>query len=228
MIDFKDINKLLKYNWSMFFVNCEPKGNLLKMTDNEYKKIFNAGVCRLVGEIINLIGSLLLVSTILELGDQTLKVLGISNNIGFSTFIGLIIILILFGYFLSKRDKEQKSQIYIVIMALIVIDSVGTLVKLIGFISSLFINPLSALFGLISIFFILMGNIGLISGLIDFCERAKVEYDKEHTVKTMDSEIIMKPIDVNDVADHTIKKCPYCDNEVNSSANFCKFCGSKL
>ena len=38
MFDFKDIHKLLHYKWSLFFYNCEPKGNKVKISEKEYKK----------------------------------------------------------------------------------------------------------------------------------------------------------------------------------------------
>ncbi len=228
MIDFKDINRLLHYEWSLFFINCEPKGNLVKFTEKEFRKLFNSSICRMIGEILKLIASLLLVSTIIELGDQTLKIVGISNKIGFTTFISLIVIIIFFIYLFLNKNKEQKTNIYIFIIAFIFVDTIGTLVKLIGFISALFINPLSALFGLLAIFFVIMGNAGIVCSLIDICERAKDEYTKNNTIMTMDNEIVMKPIDVNDVSDHTIKKCAYCGKDVSKTANYCKYCGSKL
>ncbi len=228
MFDFKDINKLLHYKWSFFFTNCEPKGNKVKMLDLEYKKIFNSGICRLAGEIVKLIGALLLISAVLEIGDGTIKLVGVSTSLNFFTFVHLLIVMAIFAYVVLNKDKEQNTYFYIGLMALIFIDTIGSLVSLFGFVSSLFINPLSGLLGIIAILLILIGNIGLISGLIDFCERAKMEYDKTHTIKSMDSEIVMKPIDVNDVSDHTIKKCAYCGNDVSTTANFCKHCGSKL
>lgn len=228
MFDFKDINKLLHYKWSFFFTNCEPKGNKVKFVDSEYKKIFNSGVCRISGEMLKLIGSLILISVILSLGDGTIKLAGVSTRIGLFTFVPLLVVGGLFGYIILNKDKEQTTYFYMALMALIFIDTVGSLVSLFGFISSLFVSPLSGLLGIVFIILVLMGNIGLFSGLIDFCERAKGEYDKSHTVTNMDSEIIMKPIDVNDVSDHTIKKCAYCGNDVSSTANFCKHCGSKL
>lgn len=228
MFDFKDINKLLHYKWTFFFTNCEPKGNEIKMSDAEYKKVFGSGICRLVGEVLQLIGNLLLISAILEIGDGTIKLVGVSTKLGIFTFIPLIIIFALFGYIFLNKDKMQKTYFYIGLMALIFIDTIGSILTLFGFISSLFINPLSGFLGLVSTIIVLMGNIGLVSGLIDFCERAKREYDATHTVKTMDSEIVMKPIDINDVSDHTIKKCAYCGNDVSTTANFCKHCGSKL
>lgn len=228
MFDFKDINKLLHYKWAFFFTNCEPKGNKMKMLDSEYKKLFNSGICRTAGEIIKLIGALLLISAILEIGNGTIKLVGVSTRLNFFTFAHLLIVLALFAYIVMNKDKEQNTYFYIGLMALIFIDTIGSLVSLFGFISSLFVSPLSGLLGIAAILLVLMGNIGLFSGLIDFCERAKMEYDKTHTVRSMDSEIVMKPIDVNDVSDHTIKKCSYCGNDVSSTANFCKHCGSKL
>lgn len=228
MLDFKDINKLMRYKWSSFFNNCEPKGNKVKMLDSEYKKIFSSEICRMVGEVIQLIGTLILISTILELGNGTLKLSGVSTRLNLFTFVPLILIFGILGYVVLNKDKEQSTYFYIGLMALIFIDTVGSLVSLFGFISSLFVNPLSGLLGITSIFFVIMGNVGIFSGLIDFCERAKLDYDRTHTVTNMDSEIIMKPIDINDVSDHSIKKCAYCDNEVSSNANFCKHCGSKL
>ncbi|MDE5630027.1 MAG: zinc ribbon domain-containing protein [Bacilli bacterium] len=228
MFDFKDINKLLHYKWNSLFTNCEPKGNKIKMLESEYKKVFNSSICRIAGEVMQLIGNLVLISVILELGDGTVKLAGVSTRLSLFTFIPLLVVLALFGYIILNREKEQTTYFYIGLMALMFIDTIGSIVSLFGFISSLFINPLSGLLGIIAIILVLMGNIGLFSGLIDFCERAKEEYDKNNTVTNMDSEIVMKPIDVNDVSDHTIKKCAYCGNDVSTTANFCKHCGSKL
>lgn len=228
MFDFRDINKLLRYKWSNFFINCEPKGNTIKMSVEEYKKIFSSIVCRVIGEIVKLIGTLLLISTILEIGGESIIIAGVSTKISLFTFFPLIFAISILSYIMINKDKEQKTYFYIALMAFIFIGSIGSLVSLFGFISSLFVNSLSGLLGICSIFLILMGNVGIFSGIIDYCERAKNEYDKMHTVTTMDSEIIMKPIDINDISDHTMMKCPNCGNDVNLTANFCKHCGNKL
>ncbi len=228
MFDFKDIHKLLHYKWSLFFYNCEPKGNKVKISEKEYKKIFNSSICRIAGEVVKLIGTLLLISFILELGNETLKLAGVTTKLNLFTFIPLLAVLGIFAYIFINRNNEQSTYFYMALMAVIFIDIIGSIVSLFGFISSLFVNPLSGLLGIVSIILVLMGNVGLFSGLIDLCERAKMEYDKSNTVTNMDSEIVMKPIDVNDVSDHTIKKCAYCGNDVSANANFCKYCGSKL
>lgn len=228
MLDFKDVNKLIEYNWSNFFNNCEPKGNSIILTKIECERVKSNTFIRILGEIIGLIGTLIFQSFLLNLGNKDVSFIGVSAKFSPLLLFKLVLIFILFGYFITHKDKEQKTYIYLVLIALIFINTIGLLLSIIGFLSALFYQFIGGILGLISVIISLKANIGLVSVFIDICERAKHEYDEKNTVKTMDDEIKMKPIDINDVSDHTIKKCAYCGNEVSNTANYCKFCGSKL
>lgn len=231
LFNFSNIKKLFRYDWSSIIEEILPKDTKEAIDKESYDNIFYGGVLKVVADILAIIFSICMVYVIDTLDPARisgLRTLGLNNDISITAFIPIIITLIIFTYNSAIGYQKQKTTFHFAFIWMIFISTIFSLVKLVSYVATLFISPLYALLGFISLFLSLLGNVHVIIGCIDFCKRVTKNYIVAHTVAPVQSAITTTRIDIDDVSDHNNKTCPYCANQNPTSATTCAVCGNNI
>ncbi len=231
LFNFSNVKRLFSYDWSNIIDETLPKDSKESIDKRSYDNIFYGGALKIIADLLAIIFLICMISvidTINPTSIRSLKTWGLSNEIGFTAFVPIIITLIVFTYNSAIGYKPQKTMVHFAFIWLIFLSSIFSIVKVITYIATLFLSPLCALLGFVSLFLSLLGNVHVMVGCIDFCRRVTRNYVVAHTVTPVQSAITTTRIGVDDVSDHSSKICPHCANKISPTATTCSFCGNEL
>lgn len=187
MFKFSNIKKLFSYNFGKDLKTATPKGNKSVMQESAYKDIRNGAILRILAVVFSQIAAIgIAVYTVASayswLGGD---ILGYAFGEVFKEnairwllqiLAASIVPIIILIYIRVMKNKEQHSWPLFVLLIISLLQTLYSLYSLIAWFAGFIVNPLFAILGIVSVLMILLGNVHISVGCIDYCLKAGKEF----------------------------------------------------
>lgn len=192
MFKFSNFKKLFSYNWSQVIKDAVPKGNNSLIQDEAFKDIMNGAIVRILAVVFSKIAAIgIAIYTVVkaygwlygnEIMSYALSV-ALTDNIGkwiIEIITASIIPIIILVYINIMKKKNQNAWPYFIVLIISLLQTLYSLWGCFGWFTSFLINPIFAIIGLASVFLVLLGNVHIAVGCVDYCLKSTSEYKAQN------------------------------------------------
>lgn len=198
MFNFKELSKLMKYNYKNFLINMKPHDNKKQISDNTFYNLKSGLILLIIGYLV----SLIVYALATPLVDSTsVNYFGIS----YASLVGNLLLVFyslgVLAYTFKTREEEIDGKIYFGILLIALVLMLILLFRVITFIGVFSLSNLLGLLGFIAVIICFIGYGFVCVGIIDYLIILKRDYlNLTRVVKKV--EIKTSTIDVDDVSMH--------------------------